>query len=414
MWLAGYGRRAAPAQGTSQELYARALALKDGRNGIAVVVTTDMLGFPRDLAQRVAGRVEEAFQVGRGRLLLNSSHTHAGPVVGRMFANAYLDMTEADWRAVDEYTSALEDKLVGVIGQAIRNLEPAEASFGRTKVGFAVNRRLKTAEGLRAPFYNWEGPVDHDVPILRVNDRNGKLLAVVFGYACHNTAIRPDVMKFHGGWAGTAQLELEERHPGATALFVMGCGGDVNPYPYGSVDLAEIHGKALASMVEVALQKPLLSLKGVLRSAYEEFPIRFENPPTREEFEKRLRENHPQRRIHARRMLKILDRDGRLPDSYPYPLQVWRLGDDLTLIAMAGEVVVDYVLRLKRELKGEQVWVAGFSNDVLGYIPSERILREGGAEATTEAIYYNLPAPFALSVEETIIRKVHELVRRLR
>ena len=124
VWLAGYGRRAAPAQGTSQELYARALALKDGRNGIAVVVTTDMLGFPRDLAQRVAKRAEEEFQVARGRLLLNSSHTHAGPVVGRMFANAYLDMTEADWRAVDDYTSALEDKLVGVIGEAA-GLAPA-------------------------------------------------------------------------------------------------------------------------------------------------------------------------------------------------------------------------------------------------------------------------------------------------
>ena len=194
----------------------------------------------------------------------------------------------------------------------------------------------------------------------------------------------------------------------------MGCGGDINPYPYGSAGLAETHGQALAQTVGVALERDLRPIRGSLRSAYEEFPIRFENPPTREQWEQRLQGDNPYRRVHAKRMLEKLDREGKLPKSYPYPLQVWRLGDDLTLIAMAGEVVVDYVLRLKRELEPDQIWVAGFSNDVLGYIPSQRILREGGSEATTEAIYYNLPAPFAPSIEETIIQKVHELTGRVK
>jgi len=403
-----------PSQGTAQELYARALALKDTEDKIAVLVTTDMLGFPRALADRVAARAAETLQLPRDRLLLNSTHTHAGPVVGRLFANSYLKMTAADWRVVDEYTSDLEDKLIGVIGEAIGNLAPAQVDFGRTKAGFAVNRRLKTKSGVRAPFHNWEGPVDHDVSILRIRDSEARLQAVVFGYACHNTAIRPDMMKFHGGWAGTAQLELEKRHPGATAMFVMGAGGDINPYPYGTVQLAETHGQALAETVEVALEKDLRPIRGSLRSVYDEVPVRFEDPPTREEFKERLKGDNPYRRVHAKRMLQELDREGKLPESYAYPLQVWQLGMDLTLVAMAGEVVVDYVLRLKREMGSDQTWVVGFSNDVFGYVPSERILREGGAEATTEAIHYNLPAPFAPSIEETIIEKVHELKQRLR
>jgi len=109
-----------------------------------------------------------------------------------------------------------------------------------------------------------------------------------------------------------------------------------------------------------------------------------------------------------------LDRDGRLPSEYPYPLQVWQFGQDVTLIAMAGEVVVDYALRLKRELGMEKVWVAGYSNDVFAYIPSLRVLREGGYEAEGAMLYYCQPGAFDPSVEETIVQKAHELVKRLR
>ena len=410
VWLAGYGRRDRPSQGVAQHLYAKALAIEDAHGQRSVLVAVDMLGFTRDLAQRVARRARDDYQLPRDALLLNSSHTHAGPVIGRMFATGYLNMRQRDWDAVDDYTRVLEDKIVQVIGKAIANLSPANLDFGRTRAGFAVNRRIKTPTGYRGAFHNWEGPVDHDVPVLRVTGPGGKIRGIVFGYACHNTAIRPDVMKFHGGWSGTAQHELETRYPGAVALFLAGCGGDINPYPFGSQELAEIHGRALAGMVRIALGRPLRPLSGPLRVRYEEFPIRFQKPKSREEFERISRQDHPYRRIHAKKMLAILDRDGELPKTYPYPLQVWSFGPELTLIAMGGEVVVDYVLRLNRELDAEKIWVAGFSNDVLGYIPSARILAEGGAEAETETIYYDLPAPFAPSIEETIVAKVHQWI----
>jgi neutral ceramidase len=113
-------------------------------------------------------------------------------------------------------------------------------------------------------------------------------------------------------------------------------------------------------------------------------------------------------------MLKILDREGHLPSTYPYPLQVWRFGEGLTLIAMAGEVVVDYALRLKKELEPGPLWVAGYCNDVFAYIPSRRVLEEGGYEGGGAMIYYLQPGPFAPSIEETIVRKTHELVDRTR
>ncbi len=105
---------------------------------------------------------------------------------------------------------------------------------------------------------------------------------------------------------------------------------------------------------------------------------------------------------------------GHLPTDYPYPLEIWQFGQDLTLIALGGEVVVDYDLRLKRELGAEKLWVAAYCNDVFAYIPSLRVLMEGGYEGGGAMVYYGQPGPFAPTIEETIIGKVHDLVRQVR
>jgi len=88
-----------------------------------------------------------------------------------------------------------------------------------------------------------------------------------------------------------------------------------------------------------------------------------------------------------------------------------RFGEDLILVALPGEVVVDYSLRLKLELAGPTVWVAGYSNDVFGYLPSLRVLEEGGYEGGGAMRYTSFPGPFAPSVEKLVVDKVHELAQ---
>ena len=103
---------------------------------------------------------------------------------------------------------------------------------------------------------------------------------------------------------------------------------------------------------------------------------------------------------------------GRLPASQAEPVQVWTFGPDLTLVALGGEVVVDYAVRLAREFPDRRIWVAGYSNDVFGYVPSRRVLREGGYEGGDAMIYYGRPGPFTEDVEEIIVRECHRLMRR--
>ena len=78
----------------------------------------------------------------------------------------------------------------------------------------------------------------------------------------------------------------------------------------------------------------------------------------------------------------------------------------MQFITLGGEVVVDYAFRLKSELSGVKTWVAGYSHDVMAYIPSRRVLQEGGYEGGGAMVYYGLPASWNPAVEETIIRGV--------
>ena len=96
--------------------------------------------------------------------------------------------------------------------------------------------------------------------------------------------------------------------------------------------------------------------------------------------------------------------------QYDYPVQAWRLGG-LSWVALGGEVVVDYALRLRREA-GDNVWVFGYSNDVMAYIPSERVLKEGRYEGDTSMVPYGQPGPWAPGLEDRIVAKSRELLAR--
>lgn len=412
MWMAGYASRKKPSDGVLSELHAKALVIEDAAGTRAVIITTDLISIPRPLRQYVAKAAQTQFGLNPAGLLLNCSHTHCGPVVRDDLEMSVMYPLDPEQRQqVESYFKVLRDKLVGVIGLALEDLRPATLTYSHARCSVAMNRRLPTKDGYQNSPYP-DGPVDHDVPVLRVESPDGKLRAIAFGYACHNTTTA--VQQFNADYAGFAQTELEKAHPGATALFVMGCGGDQNPYPRGQIDWAMTHGKTLATAVEAALLPQPKRLHGPLRFELEEIDLPFESI-TRQELEalRGSKDVYDQRRAAA--LLAELDNQGQVRASYPYPVQVLRFGDDLTMVTLGGEVVIDYALRLKRELgsTGIPVWVAGYSNDVMAYIPSERVLTEGGYEGKGAMRYTNLPAPWRSGVEDQIVGTARKLSERL-
>src|SRR5207249_6993789 len=113
---------------------------------------------------------------------------------------------------------------------------------------------------------------------------------------------------------------------------------------------------------------------------------------------------------HARVNLARLDRGEALQTKINYPIQTWTFGDQLAMVFLPGEVVVDYSLRLKREFDRSRLWVNAYANDAPCYIPSERVLKEGGYEGGGAMVYYDLPGPFRPGLEDRIVAAVKGLL----
>ena len=406
--MSGYAGRSGPSEGAVHDLWAKALALQDPAGNRFVIVTLDLSTIPRNFAEEIATRVRKTHGLPADRLLLNCSHTHAGPVI-RANLHALPETEGAAAQVVTEYTRGLIDTVVETIGASLRDLSAARLAVAHGRAEFGANRREPTPDGFKLG-YNPKGPTDHDVPVIIVTAPNGRLRGVLFGYACHNTTLTAKNFQLSGDYAGFAQAELEIRHPGATALFLELCGGDQNPRPRGTMELARQNGQDLAAAVDRALSGRSRKLRPPLRTAMVSAELTFA-PHTREMFAAKVNDPDRWRARHAKEMLAAYDA-GHPLTSIPYPVQVLRFSKDLTLIALGGEVVVDFALRAKKEFGGEDTVIAGYSNDVMCYIPSVRVLKEGGYEAVDSLIYDGMPGPFDETVEDKVFAAMREAMRK--
>ena len=407
--LAGYTGRRDSFASVDQHIFVKALALQEGVGTVTLLLAADTIGTPRWFNDRLAERLEQELKIPRARFLFACSHSHSTPVIWGCLEDMY-GLTGQPAEAVERYSARFREASFAAAQAALTNLEPVKLSFGRGEAHFAANRRQFTAHGIDFGV-NPTGLVDNDVPVLRAEGTNGALKAIVFGYACHCTT--PGASGELGGdWAGYAQSCLEAVYPGATALFITGCGADANPNPRNNSKYVRQHGLALAGGVARVLNEPMSPLAGPIQAAFDRVELPLGPLPKKEEFEAKLTNSSPAVVRFARRFLGMMERGEKLPDSYPCPVQVLRFGKDLTLVALGGEVVVDYSYRLRRELPGERLWTAAYCNDVFAYVPSMRILTEGGYEADFNLMYYGLPTRFAPEVENTLVRKVLALVKQ--
>jgi hypothetical protein len=421
LWMAGYGSRTNPATGKFMDLWIKALALEDAHGHRAVILTSDLLGFPQSVYQHTCASLKEKFALEPDQILLSASHTHCGPVLRGALYDVY-PLDDAQIALIEKYSADLEAKMVETVGKALADLAPARLAASQGSAGFAVNRRNNPepsvpkliAEG------TLKGPVDHSVPVLAVCLPDGKLKAVLFGYACHNTVM--DFYKWCGDYAGFAQLALEKSHPNANAMFFIGCGGDQNPLPRRQIELAERYGNMLAAAVEEALLAPPRTLSPELRTTMEMVTLHLGPAPTEAELEKLKSDKTAMTRRWATRLLSDLKAGKPFIRTYPLPVQAWQFGGQQLLITLGGEPVVDWALKFKQEF-GPQTWVAGYCNDVMTYIPSLRVLKEDmpplaqprwGYEGAHAIKVYGLPASrWADDVEDLVNAGARRVVERL-
>lgn len=399
IWMSGYAARTHPSEGVLNRLWAKALAIESSPGGRIVIVSTDLVGIPRELSEEVAAKLKKQYGLSRSQLLINASHTHTGPIVWPNLRNLAV-LPAGEQEKLIDYRTALADALVSVAGSALKDLSPATSEFGEGTAGFAINRRAAI---------NPNGPVDHRVPVLKIADASGKIRGIVFGYACHNTTLTGEFYQLSGDYAGFAGEAIDQRHPGATALFLTLCGADQNPNPRSTLGLARQHGNTLAGEVEKVISARMTPVNGPVRTAFRLAELRFA-PRSRQDFEAERNSKAPAQVRRGEIMMRALD-SGKRVDRLDYPLQAVRFGNSLTVLALGGEVTVDYGLRTRREYSGEPLITAGYSNDVMCYIPSARVLKEGGYEAVDSMFYYAQAGPFAGDVEERVFAAIRQVMK---
>ncbi|MBO0700803.1 MAG: neutral/alkaline non-lysosomal ceramidase N-terminal domain-containing protein, partial [Zavarzinella sp.] len=406
--MAGYASRNKLSEGVTNDLYVQAMVLEDHDGHRAALATSDLIGFPAAVAEPICERIEKKVGLKREQVLLNSSHTHSGPTVSlRPPPKEEAAAGGAD-RTI-EYTRGLQDKVVEAVEAAAAKLEPARLSWGSGVIDFVMNRREFTPNGVILGV-NPRGLADRSVPVLRVESPDGKPVAILFGAGTHNTTLGGDNYQICGDYAGFAQEYVREKVSGVQAMFMLGCAGDSNPYPRGTMDLARKHGAALGAEVCRVLGGKFKPVRGPLKIAFDRVDLPLQTSLSREELKKLADDKRSPKAGVARQLLAILDKGEKLPDHYSCPETAWQFGSDLTLVGLSGEVVVDYLARLEKALGPNQLWVAAYCNDVFGYLPSARVLAEGGYE--TRGTYTGTPGFFDAKAEDVLVRAVRELARK--
>ena len=414
IWLSGYAGRKRPADKIDHPLKTQALALMNGSGERFVFVALDNCEVSHFFMEPVLSELQTKYRLKPGEVSVVSSHTHSAPVL-RETLKGIVQMSALEEEQVEKYSNFLQKKLVEVVGTALEDCQPATLEYGLGRATFAMNRRL--FEGDAVGFGdNFDAPVDWDVPVLRVRGTNGAVRAVAFGYACHGTSIRSgdDWYAVSGDYMAYARQQIEQYQPGAVALYLTGMGADSDPSPRQTLLDARRHGLELAGAVIGVLDRPMHPVRGGFKLAYDEVELPFVGSPTREQLDQDAHSEDLHVKLRAEKYLKALDAGQPIAPSIKLPVAALRFGSDLTFVLMGGEVVVDYARRIKRTLADDHPWTVGYAYEVPCYIPSARVLKEGGYEADSSLIYYGYYGPFRGTIEGKLNEKVQALVGRVR
>jgi hypothetical protein len=403
MPMAGFAARTHSSEGTLHPIWAKALALQDSKGNKAVMISSDLLGFPKDVSDRIRDRIKSNYGLDRAQILLNSSHTHSGPVIGDALTDIYI-LDNQQVEQIKKYTKILEDQLVEMVGLAIKNMEPAGLYAQNGVTRFQVNRR-NNAANLLTQLTELQGPNDYAVPVIKVLNAKGDIKAIAFGYACHPTVLNG--YDWSGDYPGFSQIELERLYPGATALFFQSAGADQNPLPRNTIPLAKQYGKELAAAVERVLEEDMKKLPSALMTSYSELNLPLATPPTESEYTNFINTTTiPYQKRWAERMRAKIRAGEKLVTSYPYPVQVWSIGDQ-AIVSLGGELLIEYAIKIKQML-GADAFVYGYSNDVMAYVPSSLVLKEGSYEGESHTVY-GLPSKWQVGIETRILNEVIKL-----
>ena len=376
----------------------------------ALIMGFDLCFLGREEADRFKGAIGRRVDLSPRRILLNTSHSHAGPAVGPWL---YGDFDGPDRL----YLQELEDAVVRAATQARDNAVEATLWAGAVRSRVPMNRRLPTPEGMRlAP--NPDGLVCDALPVCLFKDPGGRPIALVFSVSCHPSIVSG--FEISAEFPGVAMERLDEYLGVEAALFLQGAGGDAKPramhihedrWGTGTWDMVEEAGRTLADEAREAVHAGLSEVRPRVVCRSVETAWRLRKPPERAELEAVAADpDAGWRRLWAQRLIERLDRGQSLATHAPITVQGIQLGRGLRIVAVEGELLAPHGLRIIEFFGKGVTFPLGYSNGTGLYLPTSGMLDEGGMEVRSYA-EYTFPAPLAPGVEQTLeaaLRKLRE------
>jgi len=413
--------RLTPAKGIGNELFAKALVFDDGENRIAIV-TADIITFAGWLLDDVRERIESLTGVSGTNVLLSASHTHSTPAIG-----------EKDGASI-EYLTELSKKIAGAVFMADGSKRDALVGCGVGEAKVSVNRWQRTKTGVHwGP--NFDAPVDHDVLVMRVDDLNGKPIAILVNFASHPSILGADNLLYSGDYVSYVQSVVEKAYDGeVTAMFSTGAGGDIKiavvtedgtRFRYTDLEDCRRNGTIIAAeavkVAESIETKPVEMISTKVMQANLPFvalPSIEEMEKAKEAIKRQLAELDAQdkRAVQRRMQLEWAEatlraiRDGSAPKSFPAEVQLMRIGDEIAFFAVPGELFVEVGMKLKRAMGLPGAFVVAYANGGVGYLPSKRAEEWGWCAHDDSYRLTSHPANFSSAIEDVLLDALREML----
>lgn len=404
--MMGFAARDHGAEGIHDELSVRTLWLADDETGLALI-SADLSGLSADEVDLLRGRIGRRTGLKPAQILINCTHTHAGPLTApRTYARGAFDAA---------YRDRLRVAIVESVADAQQSAQPASLAVATGTCDAGINRRLPTSSGIiMAP--NPDAPFNRDGVALWVETAAGAPLAVLFSVSCHPTTMGANNYQISAEFPGVARRIVESELDGAVAIFMQGAAGEVKPrqtadfaakrFRAGTFADVDAVGDVVAQSVLQMLKGARHPVRGALRAAAGAASLPFDLPADPDAHYRAMANDEKLpgavRTWAAQRLAQW--KEGALPAAIDCPVQVIRFGDTFCLATYGGELCSPHTDHLQAAIQADVVFAMGYSNGAIGYLPTDQMLGEGGYEAVDSVPYMTgLSAPFAPGIDQHLV-----------
>lgn len=401
--LAGFGRADRKAIGAHDDLYISTMIMEQDEKR-AIIICADVLGFGDELAKNLKDNINKVYGFKEEEILLSASHTHSGPQTAP-------NMLEAVGVEDDQYIKFFKDKVISSIKAALDSMNEVDVYYGKTACNIGVNRRL-LLNGVINFAPNENGVRDDEMIVLKFV-KDDKVKAILYNYTCHPSTIDTDYVS--ADYPGKTRSVIENTFGDQVAVFfVQGCCGNIRIrtikdgyFRAGTWDDVEYFGNITGKCVVDLCNSKMDKLNTSLSTKIADIKLPLEELPKKETLQKIMTSGNSHEKIWAEKMLSKYDS---LKAELPFTIQRISLNNDFSIVAMSGEVCVEYGLYAKKMSTGKTPVVSAYCNGAPGYIPTAVMLEQGGYEPEGSVIYYSMPSRFKSDVEKIVLKSIDEIM----